>query len=53
MPKVMPSVNRVNLNLTPKVFLVAIINYPLGSFKTLILNSDLSDLGLALGIETF
>ena len=51
MPKVTSSVNRVNLNLIPEVFLLAIANYPLGSFKTLIPNSDISNLGLALGVE--
>ena len=49
----MPSVNRVNLNLTPEVFLLSTTNYTLGSFKTLIPNSGVSDLGLALGVEIF
>ena len=53
MPKVTSSVNRVNLNLIPEVFLLAITNYPLGNFKTLIPNSDISNLGLALGVEIF
>ena len=53
MPTVTSSVNRVNLNLIPEVFLLSITNYPLGSFKTVVPNSDIGDLGLALGIEIF